>query len=123
MKYIISESKLEKTITNYLDMLFDVDNIHYTVPYAYNDETGEEGDDLTRMEFYIGDYENDDTCFRWYDCEYFSPGSHARDICPTVTVEYKYENILNGYFGDKWKEPFRKWFIRNFDEQVKTVDN
>jgi len=72
MKYIISESKLEKTITNYLDVLFDVDK---------------------------------------------------RDICPTVTVEYKYENILNGYFGDKWKEPFRKWFIRNFDEQVKTVDN
>jgi len=123
MKYIISESKLEKTITNYLDLLFDVDNIHYTVPYEYNDETGEEGDDLTRMEFYIGDYENDDTCFRWYDCEYFSPGSYVRDICPTVTVEYKYENILNGYFGDMWKEPFRKWFIHNFDEPVKTVDN
>jgi hypothetical protein len=40
MKYIISESKLEKTITNYLDVLFDVDNIHYTVPYEYDDETG-----------------------------------------------------------------------------------
>jgi len=123
MKYIISESKLEKTITNYLDVLFDVDNIHYTVPYEYDDETGEEYDDMNRMEFYIGDYENDDTCFRWYNCEYFDKGSYARYICPTVTVEYKYETILNGYFGDMWKEPFRKWFIQNFEEPVKTVDN
>ncbi len=122
-KYGINESKLDEFITNYLYELFDVDNINYTVPYEYNDETGEEGDDDTRMEFYIGDYENDDTCFRWYDCEYFNSNSYARDICPTVTVEYKYENILNGYFEEKWKEPFRKWFIHVFDVPVKTIDN
>jgi len=122
-KYGINESKLDEFITNYLYELFDVDNINYTVPYEYNDETGEEGDDDTRMEFYIGDYENDDTCFRWYDCEYFNSNSYARDICPTVTVEYKYENILNGYFEDKWREPFRKWFIYVFDIPVKTIDN
>jgi len=123
MKYVITESRLEETITNYFDEIFDVDNIHYTVPYEYNDDTGEEGDDDTRMEFYIGDYENDDTCFRWYDCEYFNSNSYAKDICPTVTVEYKYENILNGYFEDKWREPFRKWFIYVFDIPVKTIDN
>jgi len=122
-KYGINESKLDEFITNYLYELFDVDNINYTVPYEYNDETGEEGDDDTRMEFYIGDYENDDTCFRWYDCEYFNSNSYAKDICPTVTVEYKYENILNGYFEDKWREPFRKWFIYVFDIPVKTIDN
>ena len=122
-KYGINESKLDEFITNYLYELFDVDNIHYTVPYEYDDETGEEGDDDTRMEFYIGDYENDDTCFRWYDCEYFNSNSYAKDICPTVTVEYKYENILNGYFEDKWREPFRKWFIYVFDIPVKTIDN
>ena len=102
MKYIITESRLEETITNYLYELFDVDNIHYTVPYEYDDETGEEGDDNTRMEFYMGDYENDDTCFRWYDCEYFNPGSYARDICPTVTVEYNeiamISKILSNFF-------------------------
>ena len=100
MKYVITESRLEETITNYFDEIFDVDNIHYTVPYEYNDDTGEEGDDDTRMEFYIGDYENDDTCFRWYSCDYFTPDSYAKDICPTVSLEYKYENTLNGFFGD-----------------------
>jgi hypothetical protein len=120
---LIKESKLENSIVDYLDEMFDVDNIHYTVPYEYNDETGEEGDDNTRMEFYIGDYENDDTCFRWYSCDYFTPFSQAREICPTVSLEYKYENILNGYFGNKWKEPFKKWFIHHFDLPVKTIDN
>jgi hypothetical protein len=64
MKYIISESRLDETITNYLDGLFNVDNIYSTYPYEYDDETGEEGDDETRIEFYIGDYENDDTCYK-----------------------------------------------------------
>jgi hypothetical protein len=123
MKYIISESRLDETITNYLDGLFNVDNIYSTYPYEYDDETGEEGDDETRIEFYIGDYENDDTCFRYYDCGYFKPGSYASKLCPSINVEYQYETILNGYFGDKWQEPFRKWFIKNFDLPLKTVDN
>ena len=122
MKYVITESRLEETITNYFDEIFDVDNIHYTVPYEYNDDTGEEGDDDTRMEFYIGDYENDDTCFRYYTCEYFTRDSYARGICPTVSLENEYENTLNGYFGDKWKEPFKKWFKFHFDLPVRTIE-
>ena len=106
-----------------MDGLFNVDNIYSTYPYEYDDETGEEGDDETRIEFYIGDYENDDTCFRYYDCDYFKPGSYASELCPSINVEYQYETILNGYFGDKWQEPFRKWFIKNFDLPLKTVDN
>ena len=30
MKYIITESKLDETITNYLDNLFDIDDINWT---------------------------------------------------------------------------------------------
>ena len=122
MKYIITESRLEETITNYLDELFDVDNINYTVPYEYNDDTGEEYDDDTRMEFYIGDYGDDDTCFRYYFCEYFDEGSEARELCPIVNVEFPYDERLNAYFGDKWVGPFKKWFYKNFDLPVKTVE-
>jgi hypothetical protein len=123
-KYGLTESKLDKNIINYLDKLFDVDNIHYTVPYEYNDETGEEGDDDTRMEFYIGDYENDDTCFRWYDCTYFTNQSDSPNkLCPIVQVEYQYETTLNGYFGDKWKEPFKKWFTHHFEIPVNLIGN
>ena len=123
MKYIITESKLDETITNYLDELFHVDNINWTNPIEYNDATGDEWDDDRRIQFYIGDYGYEDTCFRWYSCDYFTDGSYAKNICPTVSVEYEYENILNSYFGDLWKEPFKKWFRYHFDPPVKTIDN
>lgn len=125
MKYIISESKLESAIFDYLDKLFDVDEISLMMPLEYDEDTDQEWEDNTRIEFYLGDYdeETEDTCFRWYDCEYFKPDSPARNICPTVSVELYYENLLNSYFGDLWREPFRKWFIENFELPVKTVDN
>ena len=123
MKYIITESKLEETIMNYLDGLFDIQNLNWTHPYDYDDETGEEGEDENRIEFYIGDYEGDEEgCFRWYDCDYFNEGSPAQDICPTITIETQYIDVLNGYFGDMWQEPFKKWIQLHFDIPVKTVE-
>jgi hypothetical protein len=122
MKYLITESKLEETIMNYFDELFDIQNLNWTHPYDYDDETGEEGDDENRIEFYIGDYENDDTCFRWYSCDYFTDGSPAKDFCPEVNIEGSYGTTLDGYFGDMWKEPFKQWLTKNFDLPVKTVN-
>jgi hypothetical protein len=123
MKYVITESKLEQTIINYLNELFDVDNIHSLNPYEYDDETGEEYDDDTRVVFYIGDYEDgDNDIFKWYDCEYFYENSEPRNRCPLVVIEHPYDDTLGGYFGDKWEEPFKKWFTENFDLPVKTVE-
>ena len=123
MKYIITESKLDETITNYIDELFDVDNINWTHPLDYDLETGEEWDDVNRVVFYIGDYEGEDEgCFYWYECDYFNPNSPASEKCPMVNIETQYENQLNGYFGDKWKEPFRKWFKFHFDLPVRTIE-
>ena len=122
MKYIITESKLESAIMDYFDELFDVSNINSTNPYDYDEDTGEEGEDENRVEFYIGDYGDEETCFRWYDCGYFKQDSHAQKICPTVTVESPYDIKLNGLFGDLWHEPFQKWFKENFDLPIKTVE-
>jgi hypothetical protein len=112
---------MEETINNYFYELFPVDNINSTHPYEYNDETGEEGDDENRVEFFIGDYNDEETCFRWYDCEYFDPGSRAKDICPIVSLEVRYRRILNSLFDNLWKEPFKKWFTENFDLPIKTI--
>jgi len=124
MKYLITESKLEGTIMNYLDELFDIDDLHWTHPYDYDDETGEEGEDENRIEFYIGDYEGtDEGCFRYYFCDYFfTTYISARDSCPIISLESQYTNTLNSYFGDMWKEPFKKWIKLNFDLIVKTVE-
>ena len=120
---VIKESKLDENILEYIDELFDVNDINWTNPPEYDEETGEEWDDDNRVVFYIGDYEGEDEgCFYWYGCEYFDPNSPASEICPTVSLEYQYENQLNGYFGDMWKEPFKKWFKYHFELPVKTID-
>ena len=31
--------------------------------------------------------------------------------CPVVTLPKSTYDALNGYFGDKWKKLFRRWFI------------
>ena len=123
MKYLITESKLEGTIMNYLDELFDIDDLHWTHPYDYDDETEEEGEDENRIEFYIGDYEGtDEGCFRYYFCDYFNQGSSAKDICPIISLESQYTETLNSYFGEMWQDPFKKWIKLNFDLSVKTVE-
>lgn len=123
MKYVITESRLSETIINYLDELFEVNNVNVNYPYEYDEETGEEGDDETRMEFYIGDYQGDivDGCFYWYSEEYYDEGTKIKEMAPIVELEQKYRNILNGYFGKEWIEPFKKWFTHNFELSVKTV--
>lgn len=112
---------MEESIYNYIDKMFDVDNINWSYPYEYDDETGEEGEDDNRIEFYVGDYEDEDVCFRWTNCEYFNKDSPAQDICPELAVESPYSGILDGYFGDLWHLPFMKWFTEKFDLPVKTV--
>ena len=115
MKYIITENRLDGFITDYINKMFDVDDINSEHPYEYNDETGEEGDDYTRVQFYIGDYiDEDEECFRWYDCDYFYEGVIEKNKCPMVVVDSDYGKVLNGYFGDAWHEPFKKWFIKHF---------
>ena len=121
MKYIITESKLESAIIDILDEMFPVEDVNWYHPYDYDEDTGEEGDDENRLEFYMGDYEDDNACFRWYDCQYFNQGASAHDLCPMVSIEYPFDKKLNGYFGDNWHEPFKKWFTKNFDLPVKTV--
>ena len=123
MKYIISESKLNTFITDYLDKMFDVDDINSTSPTEYDDETGYSYDDFTRVQFYTGDYiDEDEACFRWYDCEYFDEGSGMEKKCPLLTIDSDYGKTLNGYFGDTWHEPFKKWFITHFELPVKTIE-
>jgi hypothetical protein len=124
MKYIITESKFENLVIEYLDKMFDVTDINWTNPYdIIDDETGEEGDDESRILFYIGDYNGgDDRCFMWYGCEYYDKGSKARELCPIVQLEHPYDIQLNGYFDDKWHEPFKKWFTKNFNLPVKTIE-
>jgi hypothetical protein len=100
MRYVITESRIEEAVTDYLDELFDIENLHWT----------------------HGDYSDLDTCFKWYDCDYFIEGSYGRKICPMISIEPEYIRVLNGYFGNLWHEPFKRWFSLHFDLPVKAIE-
>ena len=122
MKYIITESRLEGAITEYLNQIFPLDDVNYTHPTEYDYENDENYDDDTIVEFFLGEDPVEDSIFRWYDCEYFDEGSEPKKHCPLVMIDHPYDDRLIGYFGDRWEEPFKKWFTENFDLPVKTVE-
>lgn len=125
MDYIVGQSQLDELIKKQLYVMFDVDNIHSTSPYEYNDDTGEEYEDSTRIEFYVGDYGDEETVFYWYDKGYWGQDSESyngyKTKSPMVDIEEPYRGRLNGLFGNMWYKPFKEWFKENFDVQVKTV--
>lgn len=124
MKYTITESKLNQAITEYINQHFDVSDIHWTNPEVYDDNTGDTYDDHNIIEFYIGDYQGaDEGCFTWYGCDYFDPNEHMAQKCPFLEIDSKHSYTLSGFFGDIWKEPFKKWFTEQFNLPVHTVSN
>ena len=120
MKYIISESKLQNFIINYLEGLFPVENINWTYAETFDENDMDYYEDESAIAYYFGDRIDGENVFRWYGCEYF--GSNAQSVCPLVVVETIYEKQLNSLFNDEWKEPFRLWFIEKFNNPVKYVD-
>jgi hypothetical protein len=115
MKYIITESKLEKVATDYINELFPEDNLH--LQYMMDDD-GE----IEAMKVYLGNPDDDLMCFRWYSAEYFHGGTSHREKSPMVVLEDEYLFSLNGYFGDAWHEPFKRWFTEYFNLPLKTVE-
>jgi hypothetical protein len=125
MKYLITESQIDDLITKQLNTMFDVSNINSTHPYEYNDETGEEYEDNERIEFYFGDFGDEETVFQWYGKGYW--GDNQNDYrgyktkSPIVDIEEPYQSNLNNLFGNKWYKPFKVWFEKNFEVPVKSI--
>lgn len=126
MKYIITESSLDKVIKKYLNDVFDSEDLNIINPYDFDDETGEEMEDENHIIFYIGDdYDADDSVFEWYDCEYFYEDSPQRQnqTCPVVMVNHPYDDDLSDTFGeDSWQEAFKQWMMEKYDLPVTTVE-
>jgi len=125
MKFIITESKLDRLIRKNLDEMFDVENINWTNPYKYDFESGEEYDDPDMIVFYYGDYSDDEMVFQWYSKDYW--GQAAEDFyaykenSPIIQIEEPYHSRLNGMFSNKWYQPFKEWFQEKFEMPVKTI--
>jgi hypothetical protein len=127
MEYKIPEKRLYNIIYQYIDSIYDVNEIHWTHPYEYDELKGEEGEDPCRITFYRGDYDQyDEPLFRWYDKCYWNTdswqGTIQYDRSPILSIEDEELSRMYSHFGDFWKTPFLDWFTNNFkDISVKSV--
>ena len=127
MKFIISEDKIYDLVMKHIDNMFDVKNINYV------NATDDYGNDLPAFSFYLYDYDYDINLFRWYDKGYFendeSSHHHPQHLkkwiedSPILAFDSDgKKEQLDSLFGDKWHQPFKDWFLNNFDLPIKTIE-
>lgn len=131
MKFIISENRIDEHILNYINSKYDVDNINWT---NYVDDNGNETD--SAVLFYYGDFNDDETVFRWYnkdyweeDIKYYEDDKNINyinsliDKSPILMFESENDyNSFEGLFSHLWKPVFINWFEENFGLPVKTIE-
>jgi hypothetical protein len=134
MKYLITESKLEQGIYDYLDELFSSENGNTEIHKLKSiDEDGNEIDgayDLVNDDYYDGD--NQDYLFSWTGREYYE------SLTPNYITQHELEGLykktpnveihdknkvmtLNSIFGEMWKPIFNKWFQDKVNLPIKTL--
>jgi hypothetical protein len=129
MKYIIKESKLNNFITEYIDGLYDVDDIDWDYGRGADDD-GFEDRDIENEDFlffYTGDWEGEDgdnVIFNYFSKEYYSNDSSPfKDNAPILAIKDGDYDRFNTMFNDFWKEPMKQWFEKNFNLPVNTISN
>jgi hypothetical protein len=131
MEYKIEENRINKLVFDFLEDYFKNDEIHYHHPYdQYRDEWGDEveGENPNVIEYYIGDYYEDDLLFRLYFKDYWtgtnSTADKRRSESPLLTItDNNLENSLDGMFSEQkvWEEGLKIWFTYKFDLKVNRV--
>ena len=119
MKVNINKSKLDNIIYQYIDDLFHNNELGQ-LNYTYFNDLGDERD--WQINFYFGDYGDDNTAFVWETEEIYNHyGISGGEDCPHVIIEGNIENKLNAMFNDLWKPIFKIWFKYNYDLELKTI--
>lgn len=132
MKYEIDKDRLNKLVFDFIDSYFKNDKINYIHPFDtnYRDEWGDEdgGENPNVIEYFIGDYYEEDMLFRLYFKEYWtgtnSTADRRRSQSPLVTIlNEKFEETLNSMFNDIlfWEDGFKMWFNYKFDLKINRV--
>lgn len=126
MNIQINESKLFRTIYQYIDGSYDVDKIDFFNPETYDEDEGTDIENPNIIEFfnkeYDGDYDENGLLFVYIVKEYYKdePSSQSfRNQTPILIVNNLKE--FPELFDEYWKEPLKKWFEDNFNLPVKTI--
>jgi len=127
MKYLITESKLNSAIYEYIDELF-----HNGYNIRMEEAEDEDGDPIEYAYDFIQENGGFGFLFTWTGKEYYekegrenvtSFGKRWIDYAPVVEIsEDEIIDQLKGMFGDMWVPIFKKWFTDTFSLPVKTVE-
>ena len=130
MKYLITESKLDDVIYNYIDELFAAENgtteIHKLESINQDGENIEDVYDIVNDDYY--DDNGGDYLFTWSGKKYYENHAHQSfgrrlvDEAPIVEINDggKVRN-LDSYFGNLWKPVFIKWFKDKVNLPIKKL--
>lgn len=135
MKVIITETKINSTIYNFIDKVFAAKNgnteIH-KLRAMIDSEPLTDAYDFVNDDYY-SDEGVDDYLFAWTGKDYYMTLYSQDDItkleyeklaseAPTVELFDSYaKRQLNGYFGDLWKPVFKQWFKDKTGMDYKTL--
>lgn len=134
MKYLITESKINSTIYNFIDELFtSKDGKSKFKKVRGTDNEGSVLDDS--FNFVNTNYHGEDfyVLFSWTGRGYYRTIYAQGDITELEYVKSLSEvpfleifdknaiNSLNGYFGELWKPVFKQWFIDKTGMDYKTL--
>ena len=127
MKYIITEEqneRLEKTIMKF----FDKNLTPFEGWESHEDYESEL--EINGGELFLRTTDDDEwdllsNNHMWYSiCNNDNLSEPLNEgHCPVVTLPKSTYDALNGYFGDKWKRLFRRWFIVNTGLLVVQIDS
>ena len=121
MKVLITESRLEKLVIDYLDDI-------YVPDYGWNENNRygsyqQDVDKFGDLVFFIDDQDS----YIYYGCnanagpedEFFAGYGHLHNYkCPLLSVYPAVAQRLDSTFGDIWKPIFKKWFEKNTGLEV-----
>ena len=112
MKYIITESRYNDIVTNYLDTKVYPD-YGWASTEAYIDEMNTFG--------YIDFYINDKRVYSYYD-RYSQQGTvHQQMDVKFLIILPSLNKELTDFFGLRWKPIFKEWFETNSGLNVKDI--
>jgi hypothetical protein len=127
MKYIITESKLNSAIYEYIDKLF-----HNGYEIKMEVAEDEEGDPIEYAYDFVQDNGGYGFLFTWTGKEYYekegnenvtSFGKRWIDYAPVIEIaEDEIIDQLKTMFGELWVPIFKQWFTDTFSLPVKTVE-
>jgi hypothetical protein len=122
MKVVITESRLEGLIIDYLNDSYYPDygwKGNSKSDIGYQDEVDKWGD----IVFFVDDQES----YIYYGCnanagpedEFFAGYGHLHNYeCPLLSIYPYMSQRLDSAFGDIWKPIFKKWFENNTGLEV-----